>query len=118
MNIQSIDFKPLFQWINLNLGTTAKFAINLEDKRPRIVNVDNLWNDSGIFQSVIKEVTVDFFNFDFKEETGNLWATIYLNYESWKGGSNGMQLGTCWFNPETGWTFESWKERFNKYNQQ
>lgn len=117
MNIQSIDFKPLFQWINLNLGTSAKFAINLEGKRPTIVNVDNLYNNSGIFQSVIKDVTVDFFNFDFKEETGNLWATVSLSYESWAGGSNGMKIGTCWFKPETGWTFESCKERAEKYNQ-
>ena len=118
MNIQEIDFKPLFQWINLNLGTSAKFAINLEGKRPRIVNVDNLYNNSGIFQSVIKDVTVDFFCFDFKEETGNLWGNVSLNYESWSGGSNGMEIGNVWFNPETGWTFESSKERFEKYNQQ
>lgn len=118
MNIQEIDFQPLFQWINQCLGTTAQFSINLEGKRPTIVNGDNLWNDSGIFQGVIKEVEVSFFNFEFIEEIGNLWATVNLSYESWSGGSNGMKIGTCWFNPETGWTFESSKERFNKYNQQ
>lgn len=104
MKISEINFQPLFQWINTALGTSAKFAINLEGK-PTIVNVNNLYNDSGIFKAVIKEVSVDFFNFEFKEETGNLWATIYLNYESRLGGSNGMQIGTCWFNPLAGWRF-------------
>jgi len=118
MNIQEIDFKPLFTWINESLKINAIFGINLEGKRPTIVNGDNLWNDSGIFQSVIKDVTVDFFNFHFEPETGKLWGTIYLGYESWSGGSNGMQIGNVWFNPETGWTFETSKERFNKYNQQ
>ncbi len=113
MTVQEIDFQPLFQWINESLKINAIFSINLEGKRPTIVNGDNLWNDSGIFKSVIKDVTVDFFNFDFKEESGELWATVYLNYESWSGGSNGMQIGTVWFNTEIGWTFESCKERSN-----
>lgn len=116
MKIQEINYKPLFQWINKCLGINADFAIRLEGKRPQIVNVDNLWGNSGIFQSVIKIVEVDFFNFNFNEETGNLWATVSLSYESWSGGSNGMQIGTCWFNPETGWTFESSKERSKKNN--
>ena len=117
MNIQDINFKPLFQWINTCLGTQATFAINLDSKRPKIVTVTNLFNHSGIFQSVINNVTVDFFNFNYTDE-GNIWATVNLSYESWSGGSNGMQIGTCWFNPETGWTFESSKERFKKYNDQ
>ena len=116
MIIRELDFQPLFQWINENLGTNADFTIRLEGKRPQIVNIDNLWNDSGIFQSVIKEVEVGFFNYNY--EDGKLWATIGLSYGSWSGGSNGMQIGTCWFNPETGWKFESCKERAKKNNQQ
>ena len=118
MNIQEIDFQPLFQWINQCLGINAIFSINLEGKRPTIVNGDNLWNDSGIFQSVIKEVEVGFFNFSFNEADGTLWATVNLSYESWSGGSNGMQIGTCWYSEASGWTFESSKDQFKKYNQQ
>ena len=106
---------PIRTPINQCLGTNAKFAIRLEGKRPTIVNVDNLYNESAIFKSVIKEVNVDFFNYEYKD--GNLWATICLNYQSWSGGSNGMQIGTVWFNAETGWTFESCKEVFEKNNQ-
>lgn len=106
MNIQEIDFQPLFTWINNQLNTNIEFSINFEGKRPKIV-CPNLFNQSGIFMSVIKEVEVDFFNFNFNEETGNLWATVYLNYESWSSGSNGMHIGSCWFNPETGWMLES-----------
>jgi hypothetical protein len=116
MNIQEIDFQPLFQWINKCLGTNADFQMSFEGKRPKIVNVDNIWENAGIFQSVINEVNVDFFNFNFDEETETLWATVSLSYESWSGGSNGMQIGTCCFNPTEGWTFESCKERFEKYN--
>lgn len=116
MNISEINFQPLFHWINESLKINAKFAINLEGKRPTIVNVDNLWNDSGIFQGVIKEVTVDFFNFNFNEADGTLWATVNLSYKSWSGGSNGMQIVNAWFIPEKGWTFESCKETFKKFN--
>lgn len=117
MNIQEIDFKPLFQWINQSIGLNAIFHMGFKDGcRPWIVNGDNLWNDSGIFQSVIKNVKVDFFNFEYNEETGSLWATVNINFESWTQGSNGIQIGTCWFNPEEGWTFESCKERFKKFN--
>lgn len=118
MNIQEIDFQPLFQWINNTLQTNQDFKISFEGNRPMICRTDRslYHNHIGIFQSVIKDAAVDFFNFDFKEETGNLWATVYLSYESWSGGSNGMQIGTCWFNPETGWKFESCKERFEKFN--
>lgn len=115
MTIQEIDFQPLFQWINKTLQTSQDFEISFEGKRPSLKVGRSLYhNHCGIFQSVIKEVTVDLFNFEFIEEIGNLWATVYLNYESWSGGSNGMQIGTCWFNPETGWTFESCKERADK----
>ena len=114
MNIQEIDFQPLFQWINKTLQTSQDFEISFEGKRPRIV-CENLQHDSGIFKAVIKEVSVDFFNFHFEPETGKIWATVYLNYESWSGGSNGMQIGNCWFNPEEGWTFESCKERHQKH---
>ena len=117
MNITEVNFKPLFQWINKNLGTNAHFQISFEGKRPTIVCGNNLYNESAIFKAVIQEVKVDFFNFSYDETTGKLWATISLNYESWSGGSNGMQIGMCWFNPEEGWTFESCKERFEKNNQ-
>ena len=115
MNIQEIDFQPLFQWINNQLGINVKFTINFEGKRPKIVCPD-LYNQSGIFMSVIKEVEVDFFNFNFNAETGNLWATVYLGYKSWSGGSNGMQIGSCCFNPETGWTFESERQYNYTFN--
>lgn len=118
MNIQEINFKPLFQWIKLTLGTDGDFFISFEGKRPRIVNENYLYAVSGIFKAVVKEVSIDFFNFEFNPETTKLWGTVYLNYESWSGGSNGMQIGTCWYSEASGWTFESSKERFQKYNQQ
>lgn len=115
MNIQEIDFQPLFIWINKTLQTSQDFEISFEGKRPSLKVGRSLYhNDSGIFKSVIKDVYVDFFNFDFKEETGNLWATVYIGYESWSGGSNGMQIGNVWFDPQEGWTFESCKERAEK----
>jgi len=119
MNISEINFNPLFQWINETLQTSQDFEISFEGKRPSLKVDRSLYrNHTGIFQSVIKDITVDFFNFNFNEVDGKLWANVYLNYESWSGGSNGMEIGNVWFNPEEGWTFESCKERFNKYNQQ
>lgn len=59
---------------------------------------------AGFFGQLSAKQWRIFFNFRFDEETG-LWATIYLSYESWSGGTNGMKIGTVWYN-ETGWTFE------------
>lgn len=119
MNIQEIDFQPLFKWINKILQTSQDFQISFEGERPSLKTGRSLYHGhSGIFKAAVKGVNVSFFNFEFYEQTGNLWATISLYYESWSGGSNSMQIGTCWFNPETGWEFESSKDRFEKYNQE
>ncbi len=108
MNIQSIDFQPLFQWINETLGTNdIPFSVNLSGRRPSIVS-PNLVEYSGVFKACYSIVTVDFFNFN-SNETGEIWATIYLNYEHKTRGSNGSQIGTCWYNPVDGWTFENVK---------
>jgi len=110
MNIQSIDFQPLIQWINETLGLDSyelgiDFSVNLSGRRPSIVS-PNLVEYSGVFKACYSTVTVDFFNFN-SNETGEIWATIYLNYEHKTRGSNGSQIGTCWHSPIDGWTFEN-----------
>lgn len=112
-NFSNVDFQPLFDWINTKIGQDIELSIDLSNsKRPNIV-CPNIQNWAGIFSAVVREVTINFFSFG-KTEDG-LWGTISMNYESWNGGSNGMIIGNVWFSTESGWKFESAKERFKKY---
>ncbi len=111
-----IDWYLLFRWINWNLfklNHAEGFSIDLTGKRPKIV-CENLQSQSGIFSAVIKEVTVGFFNFEQNKE-GGFWCNVFLQYESWSGGHNGMEIGNVWYHADKGWKFESAKERHEKY---
>ena len=64
----------------------------------------------GCFGNVISKVSIDFFNYGIDAD-GNLWGTVYLNYESHDGGSNGMKVLTCWYNAANQqWKFEPTKK--------
>jgi hypothetical protein len=100
-----VDWQPMFDFINHVLGTSIDFSIDFSEKRPNIV-CPNLTEQSGIFAAVVREVEVSFFNFSGNSE--NFWGTLYLCYQSWSGGSNGMTFGSVWYDCVTKeWKFES-----------
>lgn len=107
--IKEINFEPLFVWINNQIGQNIPFEIRLNGKRPEIV-CPNLFEFSGIFASVIKEASINFFNYQHTEN--GIWGTISLSYESWSGGSSGMLMGNVWCDNDGNWTFESYRDRF------
>lgn len=113
---EQIDFQPLINWIQEQLGVTFPMVITYkEGMRTPTIETPNLQPHSGIFASVVRDVVVQFFNFNYNENENTLWGTIYLTYNAWSRGSNGMQIGSCWWNPNDGWKFETEKGNYEKY---
>ena len=113
-NVQDILFFEFFRWLNSELNLDLNWSIKFNDnKRPTLIS-PNLVDHAGIFALAVQEVEVDLFGFNFDETTGQFWASVSLTYKSFSGGSNGMEIGNIWYNPESGWTFESAKQRFMK----
>lgn len=100
MQISEINFTPLIS--ELYSKFEVLFQVDTSGKRPRLVH-PSIMDQCGIFQMLLKEVSVDFFNFG-QADTG-YWMTVYVNYEHLDGGSNGMKLMTAWVNEHNVWTF-------------
>ena len=113
MDYSKINFQPLFDWINTKIHAEVEFGIDITGKRPEIVS-PNIVDYCGAFASVCESVEVGFFNFQVSKD--GFWATVYLNYQSWSGGSNGMQIGDVYYDcANEQWDFVSTKQRTLTY---
>jgi hypothetical protein len=86
----------------------VQIAVN-EHGRPTIQHAD-IMDQVGCFGNVIAKASIDFFNYSRPSgDNNNFWGTVYLNYESFGGGSNGMQILSCWYN-DGQWKIEPTKK--------
>lgn len=110
--LESIDYTGLNDAIRAQLGVHVAFATNsINEKCGRwyidIVNQTRL--SAGVMDVILKafNITGD----GSINDEGKLWMSMHFRYAHKSGGSNGMDMGTAWYNFDTKeWTYHPVKD--------
>ena len=95
--MSQINFTDLQTAISTLFNNVWVQIVPNENGRPTIHHAD-IMDQVGCFNNIISKASIDFFNYSrLSGDNNNFWGTVYLNYESGGGGTNGMQILTCWY---------------------
>ena len=116
---KSINWRELEKVLTERLQTPITIKADLrQNDYVKWENQENLVEHVGIMQNVLEEVKIGSFGsstLDDLAENNQYWCNINFSYSSFNG-SNGLQIGTGWFNFETmTWTFRWQKEEHEEY---
>lgn len=113
INLSEINIKPLEEALSNRFGVDIKLETEVKKGRNDVERFHFCSQDiksmTGILESVYEYLHIT----DFGSEVCNgdngqyLWMGINISFSYNKGGSNGTNIGNCWFYFETNeWRFE------------
>ena len=108
-----IDIKPLEEALSKRFNLPIQLTMTIGKSRfgnERVsIESQNLKDHAGIMSSIYEELRITDFGSEFfdSEEGKKLWMGINFSFRYLSGGSNGTNIGNCWYNLEKNtWMFE------------